>query len=89
MTDIFVDGIRTIAVAHGVARIELVQLKRVADGSNLEPQAAATLLLPVSALKEFTAQLANAVKAIEANVKAKKPRRGEGPDEVQTALENL
>ena len=89
MTEIFVDGIRTVAVAHGVARIELVQLKRGENGTKLVPQVVATLMLPVAALKEFTTQLGNAIKAIEENAKSKGSQRAPAADEVNTALENL
>ena len=90
MSEIFVDGIRTVAVANGVARIEMVQLKRGSNGSKLEPQVVATLMLPVAGLKEFTAQLGNAIKAIEENAKTKGAQRPAAQaGEVDTALENL
>ena len=92
MTEIFVDGIRTVAVANGVARIEMMQLKRGDDGTKLEPRPVATLMLPVAGLKEFTTQLTNAIKAIEENAKTKGTQRGGGgapAHEVDTALENL
>ena len=47
MNDIFADGIRSIAVANGVARIELSQLRRGQSPTKLEPEATAVLLLPV------------------------------------------
>ncbi len=68
MSDIFVDGVRAVAVANGVARIELLQLKRGADASKLEPQVVATLLIPVGGLRELAAHLTNSMERIEANL---------------------
>lgn len=86
MSDIFVDGIRSIAVANGVTRIELLQLKRGKSKTKLEPEVVATLMIPVAALKDFTSQLANTLQKI--NEGAKKGR-AKGGDDVANALENL
>lgn len=86
MSDIFVDGIRSIAVANGVTRIELLQLKRGKSKTKLEPEVVATLMIPVAALKDFTSQLANTLQKI--NESAKKGR-AKGGDDVANALENL
>lgn len=87
MSDIFIDGIRSIAVANGVARIEVVQLRRGDSRDKLDPEVTATLLIPAGALKDFTAQLAGALQKLGARAKAQ-ARPGEGGD-VESALENL
>ena len=87
MNDIFADGIRSIAVANGVARIELLQLKRGQSQSKLEPEVVGVLMLPVASLKEFSTQLASTVKKLN---EATKARRAEASTEaVDSALENL
>ncbi len=86
MIDIFVDGIRSIAVANGVTRIELLQLKRGKSKTKLEPEVVATLMIPVAALKDFTAQLATTVRKINEGAKQ---ARAKGGDDVASALENL
>jgi hypothetical protein len=88
MTEIFVDGIRSIAIAHGVARIELLQLKRDKSASKLEPQVVGTMMIPVGALTEFTNQLANSLTKIRESVGAKGRGAGTGGD-VDSALDNL
>ena len=64
MNDIFVDGIRSIAVANGVARIELLQLKRGQSKSKLEPEVVGVLMLPVASLKDFSTQLASTLQKL-------------------------
>lgn len=87
MNDIFVDGIRSIAVANGVARIELLQLRRGTSQSKLDPEVTAVLLLPVAALKDFSSQLAGTLEKLDQAAKARRAEaRGEAVD---TALENL
>ncbi len=87
MNDIFVDGIRSIAVANGVARIELLQLRRGQNPKKLEPEATAVLLLPVAALKDFSTQLSGTLEKLGQAAKAQTAEaRGEAVD---TALENL
>lgn len=71
MTELFADGIRSIAVANGVVRVELVQLKRGESGAQLEPQASGSLILPVSALKDFTLQFAKTLEKLEQRNKEK------------------
>ena len=87
MNDIFVDGIRSIAVANGVTRVELLQLKRGKSKTKLEPEVVATLLIPVATLKDFTLQLANTLKKLNASAKGKSAALHD--DEVAGALENL
>ena len=87
MNDIFVDGIRSIAVANGVARIELLQLRRGQSKSKLDPEVIAMLLLPVAALKDFSTQLAGTIEKLD---QAAKTRSAEVRTEaVDSALENL
>ena len=89
MSDIFVDGVRAVAVANGVARIELLQLKRGADASKLEPQVVATLLIPVGGLRELAAHLTNSMERIEANQAAAASDAANKSGDVETALRNL
>jgi hypothetical protein len=87
MKDIFVDGIRSIAVANGVARIEMLQLQRGQSQSKPDPEVTAVLLLPVAALKDFSTQLAGTLEKLD---QAAKTRKADSRDEaVESALENL
>lgn len=88
MPDIFVDGVRAVAVANGVARIELLQLKRGEDATKLEPQVVATLLVPAGGLRDLAAHLTSSIERIEASQKnAADPAARTG--EVESALRNL
>ncbi|MEE8500710.1 MAG: hypothetical protein V3S27_09060 [Kiloniellales bacterium] len=89
MSDIFVDGIRSIAVANGVTRIELLQLKRGKSKTKLEPEVVATLMIPVAALKDFTSQLATTLQKINEGAKKGRAKGAKGGDDVANALENL
>ena len=52
MTEIFADGVNSIAISNGVARLELVQLRRNTVGeSKLVPQPVGTLFLPLAGLQ--------------------------------------
>ncbi len=65
MIEIFTDGIGTIAVSNGVARIELVQLRKTTVGeARLVPEPTATLLIPVAGLQQMTQQLNEAARKI-------------------------
>jgi hypothetical protein len=87
MNDIFVDGIRSIAVANGVARIELLQLKRGQSQSKLDAEVVSVLLIPVASLRDFSVQLTNTLQKLN---EAAKARSAEASTEaVETALENL
>ncbi len=87
MNDIFADGIRSIAVANGVARIELLQLRRGESKNKLDPEVTAVLLLPVAALKDFSNQLAGTLEKLDQAAKARSAEaRGAA---VESALENL
>jgi hypothetical protein len=89
MTDIFVDGVRAVAVANGVARIELLQLKRGADATKLESQVVATLLIPVAGLRDLAAHLTSSMERIEANQSAAASDAANKSGDVETALRNL
>lgn len=87
MNDIFADGIRSIAVANGVARIELLQLKRGRGQNKMEPEVVGVLMLPVASLRDFSAQLTSTLQKLN---EAAKARRTEASTEaVESALENL
>ncbi len=87
MNDIFVDGIRSIAVANGVARIELLQLRRGKSQTKLDSEVSAIMLLPVAALKDFSTQLAGTLDKLDKAAKARSAEtRGAA---VESALENL
>ena len=89
MSEIFVDGVRAVAVANGVARVELLQLRRGTDSSKLEPEVVATLLVPVGGLRELAAHLMSSVEKIEARSKGA-AASGDAPGgDVDAALENL
>lgn len=87
MSDLFIDGVRSIAVANGVARIELVQLQRSQNQKALEPNVVATMMIPVAALRELSNQLANTVDRLSEAAKVK--RADATAEAVDTALENL
>ena len=58
MTEIFADGVNAIAISNGVARLELVQLRRNTVGeAKLVPQPAGTLFLPIAGLQQMIQQL--------------------------------
>jgi len=65
MTEIFADGIRSIAVTNGVLRIELMQLKHNKQKNSLDPETAGTLLMPAHMLKDLTIQLANTLEKVQ------------------------
>ena len=89
MPDIFVDGVRAVAVANGVARIELLQLKRDDKATKLEPQVVATLLIPVGGMRDLAAHLTSSIERIEANQGAAQQETAVKTGEVETALQNL
>ena len=66
MIEIFADGVGSIAVSNGVARLELVQLRRNTVGeAKLAPQPVATLLLPVAGFQQLLQQLNEAAQKIQ------------------------
>ncbi len=70
MTDIFADGIRSIAVTNGVLRIELMQYKHNREKKKLEPESAGSLLMPVHTLKDLTTQLNSTLEKVQESEKA-------------------
>lgn len=65
MPDIFTDGIRSIAVANGVVRLELVQHRRTGSPTEqLTPEPVGTLLMPAASLKDFSQRLVDALERI-------------------------
>ena len=66
MNEIFADGISGVVIANNVVRIELARLRPTGQGDQqkLVAQNTATLILPISALRDFTSQLANTVKQV-------------------------
>jgi hypothetical protein len=66
MTEIFADGVNSIAISNGVARLELVQLRRSTVGeAKLVPQSVGTLFLPVAGLQQMLQQLNETVRRIQ------------------------
>ncbi len=66
MTEIFADGVNSIAISNGVARLELVQLRRNTVGeSKLVPQPVGTLFLPVAGLQQMVEQLSETTRRIQ------------------------
>ncbi len=66
MTEIFADGISSIAISNGVARIELVQMRKTTVGeARLVPETTATLLVPINGLQQMTQQLAQSLKQMQ------------------------
>ena len=64
--DIFADGISSIAISNGVARIELVQMRKTTVGeARLVPETTATLLVPINGLQQMTQQLAQSIKQFQ------------------------
>ena len=66
MTEIFADGVNSIAISNGVARLELVQLRRNTVGeTKLVPQPVGTLFLPVAGLQQMLQQLNETARRIQ------------------------
>lgn len=88
MTEIFADGIRSIAIANGVLRVELVRLKHAETTKKLEAEPAGALLLPAGRLKEISAQFARTLEQLEEKA-AGAAAGSEGSDDLEEALTNL
>lgn len=92
MTEIFADGIGAIAVSNGVARIELVQMRRAKAGeAKLVPEPVATLLVPANGLQQMTQQLVETQRRLQeqqsVRVEARKIAKDEqAADEALTGL---
>ena len=66
MTEIFADGVHSIAVSNGVARLELVQLRRNTVGeAKLVPRPVATLFLPVAGVQQLLQQLTGTMERLQ------------------------
>ena len=66
MTEIFADGVNSIAISNGVARLELVQLRRNTVGeAKLVPQPVGTLFLPLAGLQQMLQQLNETARRIQ------------------------
>lgn len=66
MTEIFADGVSAIAVSNGVARIELVQLRKAQVGeARLVPEPTATLFLPIAGLQQLLNQLGQTARRLK------------------------
>lgn len=66
MTEIFADGVNSIAISNGVARLELVQLRRNTVGeAKLVPQTVGTLFLPVAGFQQMLQQLNEAARRVQ------------------------
>ena len=66
MTEIFADGVNSIAISNGVARLELVQLRRNTVGeAKLVPQPVGTLFLPLAGFQQMLQQLNETARRIQ------------------------
>ena len=66
MTEIFADGINSIAVSNGGARIELVQLRKTQVGeARMVPEPVANLLVPTAGLQQMAQQFAEALRHVQ------------------------
>lgn len=75
MTEIFADAIGSIAVSNGVARIELVQLRKTKVGkARLLPEPVAMLFVPATGLQQMTQQLVEAARALQKQETARAER---------------
>jgi hypothetical protein len=89
MTEIFADGVNSIAVSNGVARVELVQLRRNTVGeAKLVPQPVATLFLPVAGLQQMLQQLDETARRVQEQ-QAEQDRVAAGEIDAQVADEAL
>ncbi len=87
MTEIFVDGIRSVAVANGVVRIEFAQLRRSADGeSRMTPEPVLTLMIPATSMTSVLTQLAQTVKQVQAQTKQQEGQEEEAAEEKEKSL---
>ncbi len=92
MTEIFADGISSIAISNGVARIELVQMRKTTVGeARLVPETTATLLVPINGLQQMTQQLAQSLKQLQEQTAVRAQKVGSDKEEASTeeALTNL
>jgi hypothetical protein len=89
MTEIFADGVDSIAISNGVARLELVQLRRNTVGeTKLVPQAVGTLFLPLAGLQQMLQQLSETARRVQ-DQQAAKAEATKTESDVQDADEAL
>ena len=89
MTEIFADGVNSIAISNGVARLELVQLRRNTVGeAKLVPQPVGTLFLPVAGLQQMLQQLNETARRVQEQQTAQADA-SESENEAQSADEAL
>jgi hypothetical protein len=92
MTEIFADGVNSIAISNGVARLELVQLRRNTVGeAKLVPQPVATLFLPLAGLQQLLQQLNETARRMQDQQAAKTQvsKTESDSQEADEALTNL
>ena len=90
MTEIFADGISSIAISNGVARIELVQMRKTPVGeARLVPETTATLLVPVNGLQQMTQQLAQSLKQLQEHAAQQAEGAADDIGSAEEALTNL
>ena len=90
MTEIFADGISSIAISNGVARVELVQMRKTTVGeARLVPETTATLLVPVNGLQQMTQQLAQSLKQLQEHTAQRAEGAADDIDSAEEALTNL
>ncbi len=89
MTEIFADGVNSSAISYGVARLELVQLRRNTVGeAKLVPQPVGTLFLPVAGLQQMIQQLNETARRIQEQ-KTEQDKVVTSESEIQAADEAL
>jgi hypothetical protein len=92
MTELFADGVSSVAVSNGVARLELVQLRRNTVGdAKLAPQPVATLLIPVAGLQQMVQQLTETAQKIREQqaMQVKTSKMDKAEKAAEEALSNL
>jgi hypothetical protein len=90
MTEIFADGISSIAISNGVARVELVQMRKATVGeARLVPETTATLLVPINGLRQMTQQLAQSLKQLQEHTAQRAEGAADDIDSAEEALTNL
>jgi len=92
MTEIFADGVNSIAISNGVARLELVQLRRNTVGeAKLVPHPVGTLFLPLAGLQQMLQQLNETARRMQDQqaAKAQVTKSESDAEEADEALTNL
>lgn len=92
MTEIFADGVNSIAISNGVARLELVQLRRNTVGeAKLVPQPVGTLFLPLAGLQQMLQQLNETARRVQDQQSARAADSSSAieSEEADEALTNL